>query len=138
MLHISTDLRNEILNAANAAYPLECCGLIEGFCKADAWHAVAVHRAQNLAVDPSNHFLIDPQVHFDLLRSLRGSERRIIGCFHSHPNGPATPSDRDRAMAIEENFLWLIAGDKQAEQPSLNAFVFDKQSRSFLPLDLSP
>ncbi len=138
MLHLSQELREEIQFAANAAFPDECCGLIEGFSTADTWHAVAVHRARNLAENPAVRFLVDPQLHFELLRRLRGTERRIIGCFHSHPNGLSAPSENDRAMAIEPNFVWLIAAGTSAEQFSLNAFVFDERSRDFVPLDLSP
>lgn len=138
MLHLSQDLRDEILDAASTAFPDECCGLIEGFSKAGAWHAVAVHRARNLAMDPSNHFLVDPQVHFDLLRSLRGSERRIIGCFHSHPNGLSVPSANDRAMAIEPNFVWLIASGEKADVFVLSAYVFDDRAGDFSPLNLYP
>ena len=138
MLHLSQDLRNEIVNAASAAFPRECCGLIEGYSEADAWHAVAVHRARNLAENPTNHFLVDPQVHFELLRSLRGSDRRIIGCFHSHPNGLRTPSNNDRAMAIEPNFVWLIASGKKADAFALSAFVFVESKSDFRPLELCP
>jgi len=138
MLQIAQELRDEILDAASAAFPNECCGLIEGFAKAGAWHAVAVHPARNLADNPANRFLIDPQVHFDLLRRLRGSERGIIGCFHSHPKGPPSPSDNDREMAIERNFVWLIASGEKANAFVLRAFVFHEQGDDFSPLDLHP
>ena len=138
MLHLSQNLRDEILDAASAAFPMECCGLIEGVCKTDTWHAFAVHRAKNLAEDPTNHFLVDPQVHFELLRSLRGSDRRIIGCFHSHPNGLSVPSANDRAKAIEPNFVWLIASGKKADAFGLSAYVFDTRDGDFVPLILFP
>ena len=136
MLHLSQDLRDEILDAASAAFPYECCGLIEGFFQADIWRAVAVHHARNLAENPKKHFLLDPQAHFELLRSLRGSERRIIGCFHSHPNGLSVPSDNDRAMAIEPNFVWLSASGEKADAFVLSAYVFDERIGDFCPIDL--
>ena len=136
MIHLSQNLRDDILDAASAAFPMECCGLIEGVFTTDTWHALAVHKAKNLAEDSANHFLVDPQAHFELLRSLRGSERRIIGCFHSHPNGLSVPSADDRAKAIEPNFVWLIASGEKAGAFGLSAYVFDKCAGDFTPLIL--
>src|SRR2546423_4456005 len=90
-----------ILRAAAARYPAECCGLLEGAVASDGWQVRAVHETANLADDPRRRFLIDPQRQIELLRWLRGSAQTLIGCFHSHPNGPAEPSATDRAQAIE-------------------------------------
>jgi len=129
-------LRDQIISAASAAFPLECCGLIDGVATGDAWHAHAIHQAKNLAKDPADHFLVDPQTHFELLRGLRGSERRIIGCFHSHPNGLATPSADDRAKAIEQDFVWLIASGAKMGTFDLHAYVFAEAAGGFVPLEL--
>ena len=99
-----------MLLAASRAYPNECCGLIEGDDTPDGWRALAIHEAKNIADDPRRRFLIDPQAQFDLMRRLRGEDTRIIGCFHSHPDGEAKPSAADRAEAYETDFLYLIAG----------------------------
>jgi len=134
VLHLPDLHRQHILNAARNAYPLECCGLMEGVKTATGWRVDMVHGAPNLAETPSRRFLIDPQVQFRLLRALRGSERQIIGCFHSHPDGKPVPSEEDRRHALETGFLWLIAGG--AEMTDLNVFVCDAEE-SFLPVRIS-
>jgi proteasome lid subunit RPN8/RPN11 len=110
ILHLTAELAARVLMAASRAYPNECCGLIEGADVADGWRALAIHEAKNIADDPRRRFLIDPQAQFELMRRLRGAETRIIGCFHSHPDGEAKPSAADRAEAYESGFLYLIAG----------------------------
>ena len=135
-LHLAQNLRDQVIGAANAAFPLECCGLIEGVATRGAWHVHAIHPAKNLAKDPADHFLVDPQTHFELLRGLRGSERCIIGCFHSHPNGLAMPSADDRANAIEQDFVWLIASGKELGAFDLFVHVFDEAAGGFVPLEL--
>src|SRR6185436_19058180 len=100
-LHLPDELAASVLQAAARAYPNECCGLIEGVETADGWCALAIHEAKNIAEDPHRRFLIDPQVQFDLMRTLRDTNTRIIGCFHSHPNGDPAPSAADRAEAYE-------------------------------------
>ena len=135
MLHLPDELAAAVLIAAGRSYPSECCGLIEGIDTLDGWRALAVHEAANLAEEPSRRFLIDPEVQFRLLRSLRGSERRIIGCFHSHPDGPPEPSATDAASACETDFLWLIAGGALASGLTLRAYVVAEEG-GFSAVDL--
>jgi proteasome lid subunit RPN8/RPN11 len=127
-LHLSQPLAAQILGAAARAFPLECCGLIEGISTEGGWRVTALHEAANLAEEPARRFLIDPQRQFDLIRALRGRETRIIGCFHSHPGGPAAPSATDRIQALEDDFLWLIAGGSVESGFTVQAYVFSEAS----------
>jgi proteasome lid subunit RPN8/RPN11 len=102
-------LRDRIAAEARAAFPRECCGLIEGRREGDATQASAVHPVRNLAAEP-DRFELDPAEQFRLMRALRGTGRELVGCYHSHPNGRAVLSPRDRAGAGEDDFLWLIVG----------------------------
>ena len=139
-LDLSQPLAERVVAAARLSFPSECCGLIEGIDTQDGWRALEVHRTENLAGDPKCHFLIDPQAQFALLRGLRNSGRdsgrRIIGCFHSHPNGREGPSERDRASAEEEAFVWLIASGDPSAGFALSAHIFDTSSRTFSPVAL--
>jgi proteasome lid subunit RPN8/RPN11 len=130
-LHLSDALAASVLAAAARAYPAECCGLIEGVDNEAGWRALAVHDAANVAVDPEREFLIDPQIQFDLMRRLRGTEQRLIGCFHSHPGGYPEPSATDRVQAYEADFLYLIAGGDPTTGFTLKAYVFDEVNKAF-------
>jgi len=136
-LILSDELAAQVLMAAARAYPNEACGLIEGREAQDGWIATAVHEAANLAEDPSRLYLIDPQAQFDLMRALRGRDTRIIGCFHSHPNGVAEPSATDCAEAYENDFLYLIAAGAPEAGFTLLAYVFNGVD-GFAALDLQP
>jgi proteasome lid subunit RPN8/RPN11 len=130
-LHLSDALAASVLAAAARAYPAECCGLIEGVETEGRWQALAVHEAANIAPNPQREFLIDPQSQFDLMRRTRGTEQRLIGCFHSHPGGKPEPSATDRAQAHEANFLYLIAGGDPSAGFTLKAYVFDEVNKAF-------
>ena len=121
--------------AATRAYPHEACGLLEGRDVEQGWLVTAVHEADNIAEDPSRHFLIDPQTQFDLMRGLRGKDTRIVGCFHSHPNSIAEPSAIDRAEAYESDIIYLIAGGAPAAGFTLRAYVFEAVA-GFSAIDL--
>lgn len=107
-LHISAQQIAFIEEEATTAFPAECCGLLVGTGESEV-QVTDVIPAANQAEDP-NKFLIDPQVQFDWLRKLRGTSRRILGHYHSHPNGHSQPSDYDAQMAHEAGQVWLIVG----------------------------
>jgi desampylase len=130
MLILPATLQSQILAEAGAALPAECCGLMEGRRGADAIRVTALHPTANLAGDPLSGFEIDPAVHLRLLRTLRGTGREIVGCYHSHPNGRAEPSARDRANGCEEGFVWIIVAMKA--EVTLAAF----EGPQFQPLSI--
>lgn len=112
------DLRTRILDEAGAAFPGECCGLVEGIRGDGAFQVAALHSARNLAA-MSDRFEIAPEDHIRAFKAARASGRALIGCYHSHPNGRTEPSAIDKEGAGEENFLWLIAAGG-----TLGAFVY--------------
>ncbi len=68
----------------------------------------------NVSPDPSTTFEIDPAALFSAIRAERAGGPRILGHYHSHPNGSATPSARDAAMALQPGRLWLIVAAGEA------------------------
>lgn len=123
-LILSDRLRAQLAAEARAAYPNECCGLIEAADTGGTLRVTALHPTKNLSAAP-DRFEIDPAEHIRLLRALRGTGRRIAGCYHSHPDGAAEPSATDRERALDEGFVWLIAGPGAAGAATLGAFVFE-------------
>jgi proteasome lid subunit RPN8/RPN11 len=121
-LVLGADLRAQLEREAQAVYPLECCGLIEGTRDKDLIRALLVHSTRNLASQP-DRFSIDPAEHIRLLRGARDAGRQIVGCYHSHPNGTTEPSVRDREGAGEKGFVWLIVALANRTAPKLAAFV---------------
>lgn len=121
-VELSLPLQEQLRDEARRAYPRECCGLIEGMIEGAAARVTALRPMPNVATE-ADRFEIDPAAHIALLRDLRGTGREIIGCYHSHPNGRAEPSERDRESANDESFLWLIwAVDSDAPQTGITAF----------------
>ena len=88
-------------DAAEAAYPAEACGLIIGRGKGQLVRVTAVVPAPNLLAASGDRFELDPAVRIRVERDLReaGGKDRIIGHYHSHPDGSADPSAADRAAA---------------------------------------
>jgi desampylase len=125
--------RTQIIGEAVAAWPRECCGLIEGIRRGQTIIATALHPARNLA-ETDDRFEIDPAAHIRLLKSARAADHTIVGCYHSHPAGEAQPSPRDLEGASEAGFVWLIAALAPGADPQIGGFVFD--GVRFEPLQL--
>jgi proteasome lid subunit RPN8/RPN11 len=93
-----------MIAAAGAAHPHEACGLLLG----DNATITAARTTANVAAQPETHFEIDPAALIAAHRVARAQGARVIGYFHSHPNGRATPSPTDRAMAAHDGRIWAI------------------------------
>jgi proteasome lid subunit RPN8/RPN11 len=108
-LHIAAELIEAMLQAARAAAPEECCGLLIGVIE-PAPRVLCLMPAPNVHPEPRRFFEIDPKVQFTTLRALRegGGAAIMLGCYHSHPAGPAKPSARDLAEANDPDLVWLV------------------------------
>ncbi|MGB0921319.1 MAG: M67 family metallopeptidase [Alphaproteobacteria bacterium] len=88
----------------------EQCGLLIG--RIDGEDAIIdeLRVMPNSAPTPATSFEIDPGLRLKVQRQLRGTNRRVIGIYHTHPQGTATPSKHDHAGAcLEPGLVWLIA-----------------------------
>jgi len=106
-LMLPQKLRDRLAAEACTAFPRECCGLIEGQRAGDLAEVLDIHPVRNLAIE-QDRFELDPVEQFRLMRAMRVTGREIVGCYHSHPNGRAELSPRDRENAGEDDFVWLI------------------------------
>lgn len=102
-LRISSCVIDLIQRAAADAVPLEACGLLFG---TDGVERASVEA--NVADDPARRFEIDPAALIAALRAERAGDDRVIGYWHSHPTGDATPSATDAAMAAADGRIWVI------------------------------
>ena len=108
-VEISRSLLDRI-RACAAADQAEICGLLFG----DGSRITAATPAVNVATDPARHFEIDPATLIAAHRAARSGGPAIVGHYHSHPGGAATPSAVDAASAQPDGGWWLIVGGKDA------------------------
>lgn len=102
---IATTALTTIIEHAAATAPNEACGIVVGTATAIA----AALPARNVAACPATGFEIDPQALIDAQRTARRDGSEVVGWYHSHPNGVATPSPADAMRAVGDDRLWLIA-----------------------------
>lgn len=67
-----------------------------------------IRPCENIAANPADTFEIDPAALIAAHKAQRAGGPRLIGCYHSHPNGVGEPSARDGESAWGSDTLWLI------------------------------
>ncbi len=103
--------------AAETAYPEECCGLLLGVqAWEEGWRRVQevrplpnqwdeTHLAFTDGADGAqslgkhNRYWVDPKALMQAQREARDRGWIVLGVYHSHPDHPARPSERDRRLA---------------------------------------
>lgn len=105
VVRISRPLLARLLSEASTSPDREVCGLLFGVA---GRKVTAVQPCRNVAEDPASRFEIDPA---DLIAAHKAQRRggpRLIGCYHSHPNGAGGLSAQDREAAGMTSDLWLV------------------------------
>lgn len=126
MIELSRAHLAAIARAAEEAYPEECCGLLVGTIEGARRRVTRVAPSANVAEgDRRKRFEVDPRLILKFQRELRGGAERLVGHYHSHPDGPAAPSATDAKEIWEPDLAWLIvpvaagrAGPPAAHEPS--------------------
>ena len=87
--------------------PRECCGLLVG-----ARDRITVAVPVRNVARGRTRSRVDPAGHIALQRVLRVLEpsMSILGVYHSHPHGPAWPSETDVAEALYPDWIHVIVG----------------------------
>lgn len=98
-LRLSDAHVGDLVAQARAAIPREACGLLLGRREGGVALVERVHAARNIAADPAR-FEVDPRDHLAAQREARAAGREVIGAWHSHAEGPATPSESDAREAL--------------------------------------
>jgi proteasome lid subunit RPN8/RPN11 len=108
---ITADVDRAIREHGRADYPHECCGLLLGTLQGDTKRAVEAWPVPNewtadVALTDAedahslrDRFYVPPKAYLQADRAARAKNLDIVGCYHSHPDDHAQPSERDRTGA---------------------------------------
>ena len=123
------ELAEQIIAHSQAGYPEEVCGLISG----KDGVAVAVHPGRNVSPTPRTTFELDIET---LAKQIEFEEAglELVAIYHSHPHGPAVPSETDVQRAAYPDALYLICSLADPGRPALHAFRYDDRRDRFDPV----
>tara|TARA_B100000427_G_C14965038_1_gene358460 strand:+ start:30 stop:467 length:438 start_codon:yes stop_codon:yes gene_type:complete len=103
MLTLTKAHTDSMISHAKETLPYEACGLLGG----KPGYVNSVYLGKN-SKNSSSSYLLDPIDHLHAIKhiDLRGEE--LIGIFHSHPSGPAFPSETDIIEAYYPEVVNII------------------------------
>ncbi len=103
-LRIASEYHARLIALAAASPHVEICGLLFGsFDRVEG-----VEPAWNVAPDPAAHFEVDPKALIAAHRDARRGGPKLLGYYHSHPNGRPEPSPTDAESALPDGMVWVI------------------------------
>jgi proteasome lid subunit RPN8/RPN11 len=103
-VRIKSEIAKKIFAQGEQEAPLEACGYLAG--KDDEITKNFPMRNQDQS---SEHFTLDPQEQFSVIRQARSEGLEIMAVYHTHPASPARPSLEDIKLAYDPNIIYVIA-----------------------------
>jgi proteasome lid subunit RPN8/RPN11 len=115
-LVLTPGLLEQVIEHAKTAYPNEGCGLLVGHGSAERLIPM-----KNVA-DSATDYEMDPAELIRVFRDLRISGEQLIAIYHSHPRGPAKPSQKDIERAYYPEAAHLIVSCADLKRARAEAF----------------
>jgi len=107
-IHLSSEQRAQVSRYAARAYPEECCGVLIGRRSGSAAQVDEILPTENRAEDRTRRYEIDPKALIDAHLTARERGAEVVGYYHSHPESPAVPSERDRSTAWTDTSYLIV------------------------------
>ena len=147
-IHLSQTVAESIAAHAEATYPNECVGLLFGTITGDEKIAERAHAVENtwagqVALTDAEHahsqrdrFYLDARDYLRADRAAREAGLDIVGCYHSHPDDQARPSERDRVGAQGvgggPSFSFLIQSVRDGKAAELTSWLLVDDGERFI------
>lgn len=106
-----------IMDHLTDEYPLEGCGLLAG----RDGRVTAVYPITNI-LQSKTAYEMDPLQQIKTMLAIEENGDELIAIYHSHPQGPTTPSTTDVASAYYPEVAYLIISLHKIDRPQLKGY----------------
>lgn len=146
MITLTTAAAQAIAAHAEATYPDECVGLLLGrldgnhkqvtqiFAVENRWEGQVRLADTDNAESRRDRFYLDPRDYLRADRAAQAAGLELVGCYHSHPDHVAQPSERDRvgAQAVGGmSFAFVIQSVRQGTAAELTSWLLVDEGARF-------
>ncbi|HEX6386561.1 MAG TPA: M67 family metallopeptidase [Anaerolineae bacterium] len=118
LLKVKRSIYEAMLQQLQAAYPLEACGLLAGRNRL----ATRLYPIDNI-LDSPTAYEMDPLQQVKAMLEIEARGETLLAIYHSHPQGPQTPSATDVARAYYPEAIQFIVSLQEPSQPIVRAFT---------------
>ncbi len=116
-LVIPRDLLDRMVSHCLSGYPDEACGILAG----KGGRAEKVYTMTNAEPSPVS-YLMDPKEQFTAMKEMRAEGLSIVAIFHSHPQSPACPSNKDVSLAFYSEAVYVIVSLIDTGKPDIRGY----------------
>ena len=107
-----------MLDHLQACYPLEGCGLLAGD---ERGRVTAVYPIENSLHSPTAYEM-EPKQQIEAMLALEAAGWQLLAIYHSHPQGPETPSLTDIAHAFYPEAAHVVVSLRVQHDPVVRVF----------------
>ena len=111
-------LARDLIVRALAGYPEEVCGLISGL----DGRATDLYPVENMLHSPVA-YKMEPLEQVRVMSAIEADGKELLAIYHSHPNGPARPSESDVALSLYPDQVYIIISLADPQRPDTVAFT---------------
>jgi proteasome lid subunit RPN8/RPN11 len=113
-VYLEPTLEKELIAASRRRSPFETCGVVYGSINGGVVLAEGYSLIRNTSAVPENSFSFHPEDWISAYYEAQKNQRKIVGLFHTHPQGSSFPSDSDASGSLPWGTYWIIslAGDE--------------------------
>jgi proteasome lid subunit RPN8/RPN11 len=131
-------LWDQIRSHLQANLPEEACGIIAGIPIPDqpGWKAQTIFPVENILHSPTR-YRMEPHAQLEALTEIDQAGLEFVGIFHSHPLGPAHPSQTDLLESYYPNVIYLICSRNGLDW-YCSGYRFQDQSYQEIGILISP
>ena len=108
-----------MLRQAKAQAPIEACGILAG-----RDNQVEKLYEMTNADKSSDHFMMDPEEQFKVVKDIRAAGLEMLAIYHSHPETPARLSGEDIRLALTPGVIYIIVS-LQNQKPSVKGYIIE-------------
>ena len=119
---LATHLIKTMIDHAQGELPNECCGVLIG--RPGVFERVIP--ITSIPPSPDSYYM-SPEEQIEIFTELGESGESLLGIYHSHPEGPASPSGMDIRLAFHPDAIYFIVSLKNRKKPEVCAFRIEKQ-----------
>lgn len=106
-LELPESVRTAIVEHARDGAPEEVVGALAGH-RGDPSTVERAYPATNASETPETRYEIAPDEEIELLDRIDAADLDVVGFYHSHPRGPAEPSETDERLAAWLGYSYVI------------------------------
>ena len=130
---LSAEHKAAIEKHGEETFPNECCGFILGKLNGADRNVVELMRVANdrEAEEQYHRFEIKPEDSFRAERAARKKGLDLIGCYHSHPNAPARPSQYDVDHAAWSGYSHIIVSIRDKKAVAMTSWLLKEDRSAF-------